>query len=205
MVVVAKIGIRGKGKVRTQEGIYEVKSADDGWLTVSGPPPEGPGSVRYLDERDLLEIERRGGTFSIHFRPELEQTRFELNGRVYEVATTDFGHISIAEGSRPVVRGHGTVSGVRLLAVAADLAPFERELAFGFGEESKAYRRGLRARIARKSIFRSIFPSSSEEVGDGRNILPALLPRRFLSSLGCSTIICSGPAEGRPGDERQNR
>ena len=132
VVVVAKIGIRGKGKVRTQEGIYEVKAADDGWLTVSGPPPEGPGSVRYLDERDLLEIERRGGTFSIHFRPELEQTRFELNGHVYEVATTDFGHISIAEGSRPVVRGHGTVSGVRLLAVAPDLAPFERELAFGF-------------------------------------------------------------------------
>src|SRR5256712_12067243 len=93
VVVVAKIGIRGKGKVRTQEGIYEVKAAGDGWLTVSGPPPEGPGSVRYLDERDLLEIERRGGTFSIHFRPELEQTRFELNGHVYEVATTDFGHI----------------------------------------------------------------------------------------------------------------
>src|SRR2546428_8588419 len=108
VVVIAKIGIRGKGKVRTQEGIYEVKAAGDGWLTVSGPPPEGPGSVRYLDERDLLEIERRG------------------------VATTDFGHISIAEGSRPVVRGHGTVSGVRGLLRPPGDEPFERELAFGF-------------------------------------------------------------------------
>ena len=132
VVVVAKIGIRGKGKVRTQEGMYDVSPADDEWFVVSGSPGEESGRVRYRDEQDLLEIERRGVELSIHFRPELEHTTFELNGHVYEVATTDFGHISITEGSRPVVRGHGTVSGVRLLAVAADLAPVQRELAFGF-------------------------------------------------------------------------
>jgi len=132
VVVVAKIGIRGKGKVRTQEGIYDVSPSDDEWFVVSGPPDEGSGRVRYRDEQDLLEIERRDAKLSIHFRPELEHTTFELNGHVYGVATTDFGDISIREGSRPVVRGHGTVSGVRLLAVDADLAPVERELAFGF-------------------------------------------------------------------------
>ncbi len=132
MVVVAKIGIRGKGKVRTQEGVYNVGLADDGWFTVSGPPAEGAGRVRYRDERDMLEIERGDLKLSIHFRPELEHTTFEMNGHMYEVATTDFGNILIREGSRPVVRGHGTVSGVRLLAVAVDLAPIERELAFGF-------------------------------------------------------------------------
>jgi len=132
VVVVAKIGIRGKGKVRTPEGTYDVKPADDGWFVVSGPPIEGSGRVRYRDERDLLEIDRQGVTLSIHFRPELEHTTFEMSGHVYEMATTDLGNISIQEGSRPAVRGHGTVSGVRLLAVAADLAPLERELAFGF-------------------------------------------------------------------------
>ena len=132
VVVVAKIGIRGKGRVRTQEGIYDVSPTDDEWFVVSGPPGEGSGRVRYRDEHDLLEIERREVKVSIHFRPELEHTTFELNGHVYEVATTDFGDISIREGSRRVVRGHGTVSGVRLLAVDADLAPVERELAFGF-------------------------------------------------------------------------
>jgi hypothetical protein len=132
VVVVAKIGIRGKGKVRTPEGIYDVRPADDDWFVVPGPSGAESGRVRYRDERDLLEIEGRGATLSIHFRPELEHTTFQFNGHAYEVATTDFGNISIHEGSRVVVRGHGTVSGARLLAVAADLAPLERELAFGF-------------------------------------------------------------------------
>jgi len=132
VVVVAKVGIRRGGKVRTPEGVYDVTPADDGWFVVPGPPAEGSGRVRYRDELDLLEIERRDVKFSLHFRPELERTTFELNGHVYEVGTTDFGNISIREGSRPIVRGHGTVSGARLLALAADLAPLERELAFGF-------------------------------------------------------------------------
>lgn len=132
MVVVAKIGIRGKGKVRTQSGIYEVRAADDDWYSVSGPAPNVGGRVRYIDERDLLEIVRPDVDLAIQFRPELEHTTFELNRRTYEVGTTDFGEISIREGSRQVVRGHGTTSGVRLLAVDEDLAPLERELAFGF-------------------------------------------------------------------------
>ncbi len=132
MVVLAKIGIRGRGKVRTQEGTYDVSRADDGWFAVAGPAAEGSGRVRYHDERNILEIERSGLALSIHFRPELEHTTFELNGHMYEVATTDFGNISIKEGDRAVVRGHGTVTGVRLLAIAPDLVSVERELAFGF-------------------------------------------------------------------------
>jgi hypothetical protein len=132
VVVVAKIGLRGKGRIRTQEGIYDVRRAEDGWFEVAGPSSEGTGRVRYRDERDLLEIEGHGATLSIHFRPELEHTTFEFRGHSYEVATTDFGNVSIHEGSQPVVRGHGTISGVRLLQVAPDLAPVERELAFGF-------------------------------------------------------------------------
>ena len=132
MVVVAKIGILGKGKVRTQTGTFEANPGDDNWYTVAGTTSGESGRVRYRDERNLLEIGRPGFDVSIHFRPELERTTFELNGRTYDVGTTDFGEISIKEGARVVVRGHGTISGVRLLAVAPDLAPLERELAFGF-------------------------------------------------------------------------
>src|SRR5207245_8880990 len=121
VVVVAKIGIRGKGRVRTQEGIYDVSPTDDEWFVVSGPPGEGSGRVRYRDEHDLLEIERREVKVSIHFRPELEHTTFEVNGHVYEVATTDFGDSSIREGRRRRGRGPGTVTGERPRAGDAGL------------------------------------------------------------------------------------
>ena len=125
MVVVARIGIsEKKGKVRTPEGIYDVRRVEDGWYTVAGPVVQQPGRVRYNDDRNLLEIERPGLSVSIHFRPELEHTTFELTGHTYEVGTMDFGEISIKEGDRPVVRGHGTVSGVRLLEVALRSRPW---------------------------------------------------------------------------------
>ncbi len=144
VVVVAKVGVLEKnGKVRTPEGTYEVTASDDGWYTVMGPASEASGRVRYDDDRNLLEVEKPGVRLSIHFRPELEHTTFELNRHIYEVATMDFGNISIKEGSRPVVRGHGTVSGVRLLAVAPDLEPLERELAFGLALRSSALDKDL--------------------------------------------------------------
>lgn len=55
----------------------------------------------------------------------------------------DFGNISIKEGGRPAVRGHTTVSGVRLLVVAPDLEPLERELAFGLALRSSALDKDL--------------------------------------------------------------
>ena len=144
MVVVAKIGILEKtGKVRTPEGIYNVSRGADGWYTVAGPAVQQPGRVRYNDDRNLLEIERPGLSVSIHFRPELERTTFELNGHVYEVGTMDFGEISIKEGNRPVVRGHGTVSGVRLLEVAPEIEALERELAYGLALRSLALDKDL--------------------------------------------------------------
>ena len=139
MVVVVKIGISGKkGKVRTPEGTFDVSRAADGWYSVAGPVGQEPGRVRYNDDRNLLEIERPGLSLSIHFRPELEHTTFELNGHAYEVATMDFGIISIKEGDLPVVRGHGTISGVRLLEVAPDFEPLERELACGLALRAAA-------------------------------------------------------------------
>jgi hypothetical protein len=132
VVVVAKVGIREtKGKVRTPEGIFDVGRPRDGWFTVGAPSGQDPGRVRYTDERDLLEIERSDVSVSIHFKGELEHTTFELHGHTYEVGTMDFGNILIKEGDHPAVRGHGTVSGIRLLAVAPDFEPLERELAFG--------------------------------------------------------------------------
>jgi hypothetical protein len=132
VVVVAKLGIRERsGKVRTPDGIYKIGAPQEGWYTIPAPAGEVPGRVRYTDERDLLEIERSNESVSIHFRPELEHTTFELNGRTYEVGTLDFGSILIKEGGRAVVRGHGTVSGVRLLDISPDLESWERELAFG--------------------------------------------------------------------------
>ncbi len=137
VVVVAKIGLLGeKGRVRTPAGIFGVHSGDDNWHTVEGPVTEGAGRVRYDDERSLLEIQRPGISLSIHFRPELEHTTFELNGHLYEIGTMDFGDITIKEGNLRVVRGHGTISGVRILEVAPELESVERELAFGLALRS---------------------------------------------------------------------
>jgi hypothetical protein len=156
VVVVAKIGIsEKKGKIRTPEGIYEVSRAEDGWYTVAGPVTRQPGRVRYNDDRNLLEIQRPEVSVSIHFRPELEHTTFELNGHVYEVGTMDFGDISIKEGSRSVVRGHGTVSGVRLLEVAPEIEALERELAFGLALRSLALDKDLWREDNR---LRTLFP-----------------------------------------------
>lgn len=137
MVVVAKVAILEEhGKVRTDEGTFAVRAADEGWFTVAGKTPEDSGRVRYDPARALLEIDRPGVQVSIQFRPELEKTIFSLEGHLYEVATMDFGDIFIHEGNRSVVRGHVTVGGVRLLSVESDLKPIERELAFGLALRS---------------------------------------------------------------------
>ena len=139
MTVIAKIGVlEHGGKVRTKDGVFAVHRGPDGSYAVSGPAGEPAGRVRYDDERETLTIERPGFALSIRFRPELEHTRFELAGHTYEVATMDFGNISIKEDARAVVQGHVTVSGVRLLTVAPELVPVERELAFGLALRSSA-------------------------------------------------------------------
>jgi hypothetical protein len=144
VAVVAKVGITGKrGKVRTPSGIFDVKPAAGGWYVVGSPPGEESGRVRYDDDRSLLEIEWPKATTSIHFRGEIEHTTFELNGHEYEIATMDFGNILVKEGNLPVVRGHGTISGVRLLEVSPEIEPFERELAFGLALRAAGIDRDL--------------------------------------------------------------
>jgi hypothetical protein len=139
VVVAVKLGLLEQhGKVRTAEGIFEVRRGDDGWYSVAGPNPEASGRVRYDAEQELLEIDHEGTDLSIHFRPELERTTFELDGRVYDVASMHSGEISIKGGTRLVVRGHATVSGVRLTTVDVDLQPLERELAVGLALRSTA-------------------------------------------------------------------
>lgn len=139
MAVIAKIGLlEHRGKVRTKEGVFEVTREADGWYAVGGPAAEGPGKLRYDDERETLEIQRPGIAVSIRFRPELERTSFALSGHTYDVAPMDFGTISIQENGRPVVQGHVTVSGARLVTVAPELLPIERELAFGLALRSSA-------------------------------------------------------------------
>lgn len=132
MAVIAKVGLlEHRGKVRTGAGIFEVRGTADEGYEVGGPPSEGPGHVHYDIDRDVLDIQRPGVQVSIQFRGELEHTTFPFAGHTYEIGTMDFGNVSITEAGRPVVRGHETVSGVRLLFVAPELVPIERELAFG--------------------------------------------------------------------------
>jgi len=132
MAVTARIGLlEHRGKVRTQAGAFEVERADEGWYAVGGPPEEGAGRVRYDEDRQVIHIERPGIAVSIDFNPEPSNTTFEFQGHVYGVGSMDFGEISIKEGSRAVVRGHLTISGVRLVSVESELLPIERELAFG--------------------------------------------------------------------------
>jgi hypothetical protein len=139
VTVAVKLGLlEHHGKVRTEEGTFEVRRGDDGWYSVAGPSLKAPGRVRYDPERELVEIEHERTSLSIHFRTDLEKTTFALEGRVYNVASMDFGEISITEGTRLVVRGHATVSGVRLSTVDVDLQPLERELAVGLALRSSA-------------------------------------------------------------------
>lgn len=132
MTVVAKIGLlEHHGKIRTEAGVFQVDRLEEGWYTVGAPGAEGPGRVRYDADRQIIEIERPGLSVSIDFDPEPSKTTFEFQGHAYVVGSMDFGEVSIREGSRPVVRGHVTISGVRLASVESDLRPIERELAFG--------------------------------------------------------------------------
>ncbi len=121
MAVIAKIGwIEHRGKVRTEAGVFEVD-----------PAAEGSGRVRYDGDRQIIRIERPGATVDIDFDPEPKRTVFQFQGHAYEVASMDFGDIAIREGGRIAVRGHVTISGVRLVSVSPELLPIERELAFG--------------------------------------------------------------------------
>ncbi len=132
MAVIAKIGLlEHRGKVRTPAGVFEVNLGEDGWYTVGGPATEGAGRVRYEENRQVIRIERPGIGVSIDFDPEPTKTVFQFRGLAFEVGSMDFGNILIKEGDRPAVRGHVTISGVRLVDVEPDLQPIERELAFG--------------------------------------------------------------------------
>lgn len=139
VTVIAKVGLlEHGGKVRTADGVFEVRLGADGWYEVGGPASQGGGKVHYDRDRDRLEIQRPDATVSIAFLPELEHTTFSFHGHMYEIATMDFGNVSIKEGGRPAVQGHETVSGVRLLSVASELVPIERELAFGLAVRGAA-------------------------------------------------------------------
>ena len=128
----------GHGKVRTDAGVFEVRHGDDGWFTIAGTGSEDSGRVRYHEDHKLLEIERPGVSVSIHFLGETEKTIFQFGGRPYEIGTMDFGEISIHDAGRQAVKGHSTVSGVRLTFVDSDFQPIERELAFGLALRSSA-------------------------------------------------------------------
>ncbi len=139
MAVIAKIGLLRKGgKVRTKEGVFDVTLNEDGRYVVPGRAGEDPGLVRYDFDRQVLHIERPAVTLEIRFRPELERTTFDYGGHRYEIGTMDFGTILFTEAGRAAIRGHVTISGVRLLSVASDLEPIERELAFGLALRSSA-------------------------------------------------------------------
>lgn len=139
VTVIAKLGIlEHHGKVRTPAGIFEVQGTREEGYEVGGPEAEGPGRVRYDEGGDVLHIQRPGIEVSIHFLPELVATTFQFRGHSYEIGPMDAGNISIKEGITPVVRGHETVSGVRLLFVAPELVPIERELAFGLAVRGDA-------------------------------------------------------------------
>lgn len=132
MAVIVKLGLlEHRGKVRTEGGVFGVEPADGGWYTVGGPASEGVGRVTYSEPRDTLRIERPGISLAVVFQPEPKATTFEFRGHTFEVGSMDFGSILVVEGGRAVVRGHVTISGVRLLSVAPELLPIEREFAFG--------------------------------------------------------------------------
>ncbi len=132
MAVIAKIGvIEHRGKVRTQDGVFEVKEGEDGWYTVDAPAGQGSGRLRYEPNQQVLTIQRPEGELVIDFQPDIERTAFDFGGRHYDVGSMDFGNVLFKEGTRPAVQGHVTIGGVRLVTVAPEFIPFERELAYG--------------------------------------------------------------------------
>jgi len=144
VAIVAKTGIFGGGKVRTEDAVCKVRPAGEGWYSIPGRTSGDSGRVRYHGARDILEIERPGVSLTIQFRSEMEKTTFELDRIAYDVATMDFGRVSIQERGRSVVEGRVTPGGVRLDSVAPELQPIERELAFGLALRSNEIARNFR-------------------------------------------------------------
>ena len=139
MAVIAKIGmIEHRGKVRTHDGVFDVREGDDGWYRVEGPAGVGPGRLQYEPNRQVLTIERPEGPLIIDFQPDLQGTVFDFGGRHYDVGSMDFGNILIKEGGRTAVEGHVTIGGVRLVTVTPEFLPFERELAYGLALRGSA-------------------------------------------------------------------
>ncbi len=132
MVVAVRLALlEHRGKVRTPEGTVEVRRGDDGWFVIPGLGSEPSGRVRYDAEREALALEHGDVRVSVQFRRESQDTTFTMGGHVFTLGRMDFGELSIREGTRVIVRGHATLSGVRLTLVGPELQPMERELALG--------------------------------------------------------------------------
>ncbi len=137
VAVVAKLGVlEDHHKVKTDEGSFDVVPSEAGGYIVGAPSGQEPGLVSYETEQHVLDIRRPEVRVVIRFRPQTERTTFTLDEHVYDVGTMDFGNVDISERGRPVVRGYTTMSGVRLVSVAPELQPIERELAFGLALHS---------------------------------------------------------------------
>lgn len=142
MVLDAKHGLLGDGRIRLDGKRSRVRRDTGGWYVVEDASSWGDARVLYRDTQDLAAIQWAGAILRIPFH-EGEAT-FEWDDRPYHIGTMIEGEIHIRQEDRSVVRGHVTVAGLRLEDVATEFLPIIRPLAWALVLRSESVARMAR-------------------------------------------------------------
>jgi hypothetical protein len=128
MLIKVRRGLVRAGRVIVGEVSWRVKREDEGVFNVYGSDFRLAGCIRYLFWRDHAFLETGSHKVEISFHS--RESSFVFNGATFRLGSMNEGRIVIRERDRVVMEGRVTPGGVRLEAVAMDLEPIQRELAF---------------------------------------------------------------------------
>ncbi len=150
MAVVVRRGRLRTGVVVVDGDVYRVRRGKGGWYTVCARTPYDDGRVLFDDPQDHATLQRSDGTVEIQFH--LEETVFGWQARAHQLASMEWGQITIDQEGRTVARGHVTVSGIHLETVAPELLPIVREPAFALTLHSEFLARDRRMLSAAAAV-----------------------------------------------------
>ncbi len=128
VALVARHGLLKDGRIRIEGVRTRVERDRGGWYVVRDLPPLGDARVLFRDIQDLAVIQWPGTILRVPFHS--GEAEFVWEERRYVIGTMIEGEIRIRQDDRVVVRGHATVSGLRLDEVASELLPIIRPLAW---------------------------------------------------------------------------
>ncbi len=136
MVVDAKHGLLGDGRIRVDGRRSRVTKDSGGWYVVADPSSWGEARVLYNDYADLAVLRWSTTILRVHFKA--GEGAFSWEERSYHIGTMIEGEVRIDQEGRSVVRGHATVSGIHLDTVATELLPIIRPLTWALVLRSEA-------------------------------------------------------------------